>query len=370
MSNFIYNNHQWPDFQWDETIISIPLAALRFKQGKLIGRMENLGFDLQKEATLSALTEEVIKSSEIEGETLDAGQVRSSIARRLGIEVAGLVPSDRQVDCVVEMMLEATQNFQNELSEERLFGWHALLFPTGRSGARKIIVGNWRKNTKADPMQVISGPIGRETVHFQAPDSEIVRDEMLAFIQWFNEKIALDPLLKAAIAHLWFVTIHPFKDGNGRIARAIADMQLARSDQSLYRFYSMSARIRLERDVYYTTLEETQKGSLDITRWILWFLSCLEMALKESKIILARVLEKAKFREHFRSISMNERQTQMINKLLDGFEGKLTSTKWAKITKISPDTALRDIQDLIQKGVLIRIGESRKGAWYVLTPLP
>jgi Fic family protein len=364
MTKYIYQLNQWPDFQWDESQISPKLASVRFKQGRLIGQMENLGFQLQKEATLTAMTEEVIKSSEIEGELLDVAQVRSSIARQMRIEVTGIVPSDRQVDGVVEMMIDATQNFNQELTDDRLFGWHALLFPTGRSGARKIVVGNWRNNVEEDPMQVISGAMGREKIHFKAPDSIYVPAEMEAFIRWFNEELKLDSLLKAAIAHLWFVTIHPFEDGNGRIARSIADMQLTRSDQSPYRFYSMSAQIRLERNSYYAILEETQKGDLDITNWLMWFLACLDRALDGSRALLDKVLSKAKFWERFQSLSMNDRQSQMINMLLDGFEGKLTTTKWAKITKTSADTALRDIQDMISKNVLVKVGESKKGASY------
>lgn len=364
MTKYIYNYKQWPDFQWNANIISPELASLRFKQGRLIGQMENLGFQLQKEATLTAMTEEVIKSSEIEGELLDVLQVRSSIARRMGIEAAGLIPSDRHVDGVVEMMIDATQNFEQLLTDERLFGWHALLFPTGRSGARKIVVGNWRNNAKDDPMQVVSGAMGRERDHFQAPDASFVPAEMEAFIRWFNEELALDALLKAAIAHLWFVTIHPFMDGNGRIARTIADMQLARSDQSAYRFYSMSAQIRLERNTYYSILEETQKDDLDITNWLMWFLACLDSALDGSRVLLEKVLSKAKAWEHFHAVPMNDRQSEMINRLLDGFEGKLTTTKWATITKTSTDTALRDIQDLINKNVLVKVGESKKGASY------
>lgn len=364
MAKYIYQHKQWPDFHWDTSLISNVLASVRFKQGRLIGQMENLGFQLQKEATLMAMTEEVIKSSEIEGEILDVSQVRSSIARKMGIDVAGIVPSDRRVDGVVEMMIDATQNFNQALTDERLFGWHALLFPIGRSGSRKIEVGNWRKNPKEDPMQVISGAMGREQVHFQAPDSIYVSAEMEAFIHWFNEELKLDSLLKAAIAHLWFVTIHPFEDGNGRIARTIADMQLTRSDQSAYRFYSMSSQIRLERNSYYAILEETQKGDLDITKWVLWFLACLDRALDGSSVLLNKVLSKAKFWERFKLVSINERQSNMINTLLDGFEGKLTTTKWAKMTKTSADTALRDIQDLINKNVLVKVGESKKGTSY------
>lgn len=366
MTKYIYQHRQWPDFQWNANDIAPLLASVRFRQGRLIGQMENIGFQLQKEASLAAMTEEVIKSSEIEGEVLDVAQVRSSIARQMGIDAAGLVASDRQVDGVVEMMLDATQKFDLELTDERLFGWHALLFPTGRSGARKIVVGNWRNNAKEDPMQVISGAKGREKIHFQAPDAAYVPAEMKAFLQWFNEELTIDPLLKAAMAHLWFVTIHPFEDGNGRIARAIADMQLARSDSSAYRFYSMSAQIRLQRNSYYEILEETQKADMDITKWLLWFLTCLDRALDGSRTLFDKVLAKAKCWEQLRSIPMNDRQVQMINRLLEGLEGKLTTTKWAKITKTSADTALRDIRDLIEKNVLVKIGESKKGASYEL----
>ena len=367
MPKYIYQHRQWADFQWDNNVIAPLLAAVRFRQGRLIGQMENMGFQLQREASLTAMTEEVIKSSEIEGEVLDLAQVRSSIARQMGIDAAGLVPSDRQVDGVVEMMLDATQKSDLALTDERLFGWHALLFPTGRSGARKIVVGDWRYNAKDDPMQVISGAMGRERIHFQAPDAMYVPAEMNAFLKWFNEEDTLDPLLKAAIAHLWFVTIHPFEDGNGRIARAIADMQLARSDSSAYRFYSMSAQIRLERNAYYTILEKTQKGDMDITHWLIWFLSCLGSALEGSKALFDKVLTKAKSWDRFQSVPMNDRQVLMINRLLEGFDGKLTTTKWAKITKTSTDTALRDIRDLIEKNVLVKVGESRKGASYEIS---
>src|SRR5690606_34660773 len=292
--------------------------------------------------------------SEIEGELLDADQVRSSIARRLGMDIAGLVPVDRHVDGVVEMMLDATRQYQQPISRDRLFGWHAALFPTGRSGMHKIVVGAWRDNKIDDPMQVVSGVLGKQTVHFEAPESERLDTEMNQFINRFNEDDRMDAVIKAAIAHLWFVTVHPFDDGNGRIARAIADMQLARADGTPQRFYSMSSQIRKERKEYYDILEATQKGSLDITRWLTWFLQCLDRAITATDETLSGVLRKAKFWEKHAATVLNNRQRTMLNKLLDGFEGKLTTSKWAKIMKTSQDTALRDIQALVEKEVLVK----------------
>lgn len=351
---YIYELPGWPEFYWDNNKIIQLLAAVRNNQGRLLGRMEALGFNLQTEATLQTLTTEVIKSSEIEGEILDQQQVRSSIARKLGIKMAGLVHADRNVEGVVEMTLNATQNYKKNLNEERLFGWHAALFPTGRNGMHKIVVGQWRDNTKDNPMQVVSGAMGKEMVHFQAPASEILATEMKKFLDWFNNKVSIDPIIKAAIAHLWFVTIHPFDDGNGRMARTIADMQLCRADGTANRFYSMSAQIRKERNDYYDILEKTQKGTLDITNWIEWFLNCLNRALQTSTKTLEAVIVKAKFWERHAKTLLNQRQVLLLNKLLDGFEGKLTSSKWAKIAKCSQDTALRDIQDLLEKKILVK----------------
>jgi Fic family protein len=318
-----------------------------------MGKMQMLGFDLRQEAVLETLTLDVLKSTEIEGEFLNLEQVRSSIARRLGMNISGLVPSDRHVDGVVELMLDATQHFDTPLSINRLFDWHAALFPTGRSGMYRITVGDWRKDEKG-PMQVVSGGFGREKVHFQAPDAAILSEEMTHFINWFNQKDDLDATLKAAIAHLWFITIHPFDDGNGRIARAIADMQLSKAEGNVQRFYSMSAQIQLQRNKYYDILEHTQKGKSDITEWLFWFLDCLNAALNSTELTLNKVLFKAKFWQIHAKTTFNERQKLLINKLLDGFEGKLTSSKWAKIAKCSTDSALRDIQDLIQKEVLVK----------------
>ena len=351
MDNYVHLLNDWPTFTWEgDKIISL-LSTVRHKQGRLLGKLEGLGFRLREEASLETLTLDVTKSSEIEGEKLPVDQVRSSIARRLGIEIAGEVSSNRNVEGVVEMMLDATQRYNLSLTDERLFGWHASLFPTGRSGMYKIQVGGWRDDARG-PMQVVSGAIGRERVHYEAPEAARLPVEMRAFTEWFNKVTSIDPVLKAAIAHLWFVTIHPFDDGNGRIARAIADMQLARADESHQRFYSMSAQIQRERSAYYDILEKTQKGNLDITAWLLWFLECLDRAISSSEENLSAVTQKAKFWERHQATSLNDRQRKMLNKLMDGFEGKLTSSKWAKIAKCSPDTALRDIQDLIEKGVL------------------
>ncbi len=362
---YIYQRQDWPNFTWNHAELLTRLGMVRHLQGKLMGKMSSLGFVLQQEAELETLTLNVLKSTEIEGEFLSPEQVRSSIARRLGMDISGLVPSDRHVDGVVEMMLDATRQNEEPLTAERLFGWHAALFPTGRSGMYKIVVGAWRDDSTG-PMQVVSGGMGRERVHFQAPDAGLLDKEMNAFIAWFNREDTMDPVLKAAIAHLWFVTIHPFDDGNGRIARAIADMQLSRADGSPQRFYSMSAQIRLERNRYYEILEQTQKGDLDITEWLVWFLDCLAGALRATDHALARVLAKAKFWDRHRAEVLNERQRSMLNKLFDGFEGKLTSSKWAKIAKCSADTALRDIQDLVQKGMLKKDAAGGRSTSYEL----
>jgi len=362
---YIYQQKNWPLFTWRAEELLAKLAETRHMQGKLMGKMEALGFSVQDEASLETLTLDVLKSTEIEGELLKPDQVRSSIARHLGMDISGLVESDRNVDGVVEMMLDAVQQNKKPLSAKRLFDWQAALFPMGRSGMHKITVGGWRKD-ETGPMQVVSGALGKEKLHYQAPGAEVVGKEMREFINWFNSKTDLDPVIKSAIAHLWFVTIHPFDDGNGRIARAIADMQLARADGGTQRFYSMSAQLRKVRTGYYDILEKTQKGSLDITDWLLWFLECLLGALKAADGTLANVLFKAKFWEKHSSTALNERQRLMLNKLLDGFDGKLTSPKWAKITKRSEDTALRDIQDLIKKGILHKSEDGSKNTSYEL----
>jgi Fic family protein len=353
LMKYIHELKKWPEFHWSQDRIADKLASVRHQQGRLIGRMEALGFKLRSEAVLKTLTEDVIKSSEIEGEVLDEEQVRSSIARRLGMDAGGLVPADRDVEGVVEMMLDATQQYDQKFTKERFFDWHASLFPTGRSGIGKIRVGQWRDD-RAGPMQVVSGPIGKEKVHYQAPPAKQVAREIRAYLTWFNRKDSIDPVLKAALAHLWFVTIHPFEDGNGRIARALTDMILARSENSPQRFYSMSAQIQAERKTYYDILETTQKGNLDITEWLEWFLGCLDRAFWSAGTILADVLEKARFWERHGAKPFNDRQRKILNRILDGFEGKLTSSKWAKLGKCSQDTASRDIDDLLKHGILVK----------------
>ena len=365
MPSYIHERDDWPRFRWSEKKLANPLAAVRHKQGRLIGRMEALGFSLREEASLQTLTEEVVKSSEIEGEALDREQVRSSIARRLGIDIGGLEPVDRHVEGVVEMILDATEKYEEPLTEERLFGWHAALFPTGRSGMTRITVGGWRTD-RSGAMQVVSGAVGRERVHYEAPVAARLPDEMRAFLHWYNDDQHLDPVLKAGLAHLWFVTIHPFEDGNGRIARAIADQALARSERSAQRFYSMSAQIRRERNAYYDMLEATQKGDLDITAWLAWFFACLDRAIDGAETILATVLAKARFWEGHTTTPFNARQRGVINRLFDGFEGKLTSSKWAKLAKCSQDTALRDIDDLVKRGVLVKDAAGGRSTSYSL----
>lgn len=369
MATYIHELDGWPTLTWDAKRLQEQLAAVRLRQGKLLGRMEALGFQHRAEAVLETLTEDVLKSSEIEGELLDKEQVRSSIARRLGMDIGALAPADRNVEGVVEMMLDATQSYQMPLTQERLFAWHAALFPTGRSGMSKIIVGGWR-NATSGPMQVVSGPIGRERVHYEAPAADHLAGEMQAFLDWFGGDAPIDPILKAAVAHLWFVTIHPFDDGNGRIARAIADLALARSENSPQRFYSMSGQIRIERSAYYDILEATQKGSLDITAWLQWFLACLDRAFDGAEAILANVLRKARFWETLGGQPLNARQTAVINRLLEGFEGKMTTSKWAKLTKTSTDTALRDIDDLVRRRILVRDAAGGRSTNYSLIVTP
>lgn len=369
MGFYIHQRTNWTDFTWDNKKVLLKLSETRNLQGRLLGRMESLGFDLQNEAMLNTLTLDVVKSSEIEGEILEQEQVRSSIARRLGIDIAGAVDSERHVDGVVEMMLDATQKYKEPLTKERLFSWHSALFPTGWSSMYKITVAEWRKDTKG-PMQVVSGPLGREKVHFQAPDADRIDSEIEKLLAWIENEDEVDPVLKAAISHLWFVTIHPFEDGNGRITRAITDMILARSDKSVRRFYSMSAQIRVERSQYYEILEKTQKGDSDITEWILWFLECLKNAIYSTNDILGKVLQKAEFWKLHSTTILNERQQKMVNRLLDGFLGKLSTTKWGKICKCSQDTALRDIQDLIKKDILQKNSSGGRSTSYELKQIP
>jgi len=363
---YIHELQGWPRFRWDTDRLTEPLASVRHRQGRLIGRMESMGFNLRQEAVLRTLTADVLKSSEIEGEQLEADQVRSSIARRLGMDVGALKATDRHVEGIVEMMLDATGHYDQPLTVDRLFGWHAALFPTGRSGLRKIRVGAWRDDGTG-PMQVVSGPIGKERVHFAAPPAALIEREMTAFLDWFNGPPDVDEVLKAGLSHLWFVTIHPFDDGNGRIARAIADMALARSEKSPQRFYSMSAQIRQERTAYYDVLEQTQKGTMDVTVWMNWFLGCLGGAIDGAEAILGTVLAKAHFWESIKGIALNERQTLVLNRMLDGFADKLTTSKYAKLTKTSQDTALRDILFLVERGLLIRGPEGGRSTSYALS---
>jgi Fic family protein len=363
---YIYEVHGWPRFWWNLERLAEPFADVRHRQGRLIGHMEALGFSLRQEAVLQTLTADVIKSSEIEGEELDAAQVRSSIARRLGMEIGALTHADRNVEGVVEMMLDATRHYDQPLTAERLFAWHASLFPTGRSGMATIRVGAWRDDSTG-PMEVVSGPVGKEHVHFVAPPAARVPKEMKAFLDWFNTAADIDPVLKAALAHLWFVTIHPLDDGNGRIARAIADMALARSENSPQRFYSMSAQIRQERAAYYAMLEHTQNQTMDVTAWMEWFLGCLRRAIDGAQTTLGAVLAKARFWESLAAVALNDRQRLVLNRLLDGFKGKLTTSKYAVLAKCSHDTALRDILALVERGILARNPEGGRSTSYALT---
>lgn len=349
----IHQQPDWPRFTWQGDAIAGPLAAVRHKQGRLLGSMEAMGFDLRAEASLAVMTSDVVKSSAIEGERLDPDEVRSSLARRLGLDAGGLPTAGRDVEGIVEMMLDATRNHDQPMTKRRLCDWHASLFPTGRSGMSRITVGAWRTR-EAGPMQVVSGPMGREKVHFEAPDAERLEAEMEDFLAWFNAPGTIDPVLKAGLAHFWFVTIHPFEDGNGRIARAIADMALARADGTKDRFYSMSSQIEAERKEYYRRLESSQRGDLDITLWLEWFLGCLARAIDGADATLAGVLLKARMWRRINQRPVNDRQRLIINRLLNGFKGHLTTSKYAALAKCSADTALRDIRELLARGILMQ----------------
>ena len=362
---YLHHSKDWPNFKWDTDTLLPYVSKVRDLQGRLLGRMEGMGFELRKEAVLETITEDVVRTSEIEGELLNPLEVRSSVARRLGMDISGLPNASRDVEGVVEMMLDATQKYKEALTKDRLCGWHAALFPTGRSGMHKITVGDWRGD-KGGPMQVVSGPLGREKVHYTAPDASRLEAEMNAFIDWYNSDTTMEPVIKSAIAHLWFVSIHPFDDGNGRIARAIADNQLARADRTNQRFYSMSAELMKSKNGYYNILETTQKGSIDVSQWLVWYFERLTEALEATDEALSKILVKAKFWELHKTTQFNERQVEMINKLQGDFVGKLHTSKWAKMTKVHRDTALRDIQDLIEKGVLLESGEGGRSTNYVL----
>ena len=365
---YIWQRPDWPNFRWDDGRLLEPLGAARFKQGRFLGSMARLGFDLKLETRLEALTEDVVKSSEIEGEILDRGSVRSSIARRLGVPEAAVAPSDRRTEGVVEMMLDATENYAAPLTRERLFAWQAALFPTGYSGLRRVRTGAWRDDASG-PMQVISGPVGRERVHYEAPPANRLDAEMQRFLDWFNGRAEPEELLRAGVAHLWFVTIHPFDDGNGRVARAIADQALAQAEESNQRFYSMSSQIRKERSDYYDMLERTQKGDLDVTEWLIWFLSCFSRAIDGAEAAAANVLRKADFWQRYAREAFSTRQKAVLNRFLDGFEGKLTAKKWVALAKVSIPTAQRDINDLVERGILRRNPGGSKNTSYDLAEL-
>lgn len=356
---WLHEHKNWPNFTWDATALASKLADIRHRQGRLLGRMESLGFELKREASLSTLTNDVVKSSAIEGENLNPEEVRSSIARRLGIDIAGLIPASRDVEGVVEMMLDATQQFSKPLTKDRLFDWHAALFPTGRSGMHKITVGGWR-TIETGPMQVVSGPIGKEKIHFEAPSAERLEKEMQPFLTWFRNGNDIngndiDPVIRAGIAHLWFVTIHPFEDGNGRIARAIGDMALARADGTQDRFYSLSSQIEAERKQYYDQLEKQQRATPDITNWLSWFLDCLGRAIGNAETTLGNVMFKAQLWDTINQKPVNDRQRLIINRMLeDDFKGYMNTSKYAKLAKCSNDTALRDIQELKERGIFIQ----------------
>jgi Fic family protein len=351
---WIHEHQNWPDFTWDAKALTFKLADVRHRQGRLLGRMESLGFELKREASLSTLTKDVVKTSAIEGENLNSEEVRSSIARRLGIDIAGLISASRDVEGIVEVILDATQKFAKPLSRDRLFDWHAALFPTGRSGMNRITVGDWR-TPDSEPMRVVSGPICKQKVHFQAPDASRLKEEMQAFLEWFDNGHEIDPVLKAGIAHLWFVTVHPFEDGNGRIARAIGDMALARADATQDRFYSLSSQIEAERKDYYDQLEKQQRSTLDITEWLKWFLDCLGRAVSSSETTTGNVLFKAQLWDTINQRPVNERQRLIINKMLeDDFKGHMNTSRYARLAKCSKDTALRDIQDLKERGTFIQ----------------
>lgn len=365
---YIHEKPGWPEFTWNSDALAAALAGVRHRQGRHLGKMEALGFELRTEASLTALTQEVVKSSAIEGEQLNPAEVRSSIARRLGLDVAGLPRPSQEVEGVVEMMLDATRDFDLPLTKERLFGWHSALFPTGRSGMHRITVGAWRTG-EAGPMLVVSGPIGRERVHFEAPEAERVEAEMMRFLQWFNGPSEVDPVLKAGVAHFWFVTIHPFDDGNGRIARAIAEMTLSQSDGTKERFYSMSTGIEASRSEYFLELESAQRGGLDITKWLAWFLVCLDRTIDDSDKTLGSVFHKAKLWQRINRRPINERQRKVINRMLDDFSGHLTTSKYAKLAKCSNDTALRDVQELQDRGILVKNpGRGRSTSYRLADP--
>ncbi|MDR0564100.1 MAG: Fic family protein [Azoarcus sp.] len=366
---YIWQDSHWPNWRYSLSALTKRLAEVSHAQGMLLGRLTDVGLTLRDQARLTALTEDVVKSSEIEGEALNADSVRSSIARKLGVDIGALAPVDRYVEGIVDMMLDATSHAQTPLTFERLSGWHAALFPTGYSGMSKIAVGQCRDDANG-PMQVVSGPIGRHTVHFRAPPAHTLPNEIAQFLTWANKETGDPLLIKAGLAHLWFVTLHPFDDGNGRIARAVGDLFLTRADGSPQRFYSLSAQIQRERRDYYNVLERTQKGTLDVTEWLQWFLGTLNRAVASAQTTLDTALDKARFWQRWACTPLNPRQVKLLNRLLDGFEGKLTSSKWAAIAKCSPDTALRDITSLLALGILKKSDSGGRSTGYELARCP
>lgn len=364
---YLHQLKNWTNFTWDHALVEPLLASLRFEQGRLLGRMQALGFEMQLQAELEAVALDAVKSSEIEGERLDVAQVRSSLAQRLGLPTAGLPPSSRQVDAVVELLLDASRNYQEAVTESRLCAWQAALFPNGFSGPYQVATGAYRTYAKG-PMQVVSGAMGKARVHFEVPAAHRLPAEMGAFLAWLDAPSSLDPVLKAGIAHLWFLTLHPFEDGNGRVARALTDLLLARADGQPQRFYSLSAQICLERQAYYRALAWAQKGGTDITDWLVWFLDCFGRSLEASTQMLEKVLQKHRYWQTWSAQSLHERQLKMLNKMLDGFEGHVNTAKWAKINQCSADTALRDINDLLQRGMLIKAAAGSRSTHYLLPP--
>ena len=362
---YIWQYPEWPSFTWNDSRLIALLSEVRNLEGKIQGMMDGLGFDVQSMTALNVMTEDVLRSNEIEGVILNSDKVRSSIAKHLGIDTAGLPQPDHYTEGVVQIMMDAVTNCNKPLTPERLFNWHAALFPTGRSGMYPITVGAYR--TGGEPMQIVSGAMGKEKVHYEAPPSDVVPDMMTDFLTWINsDNTVIDPVLKAAVAHLWFVAIHPFDDGNGRLTRTITDMQLAKADGFPLRFYSMSAEILREKKAYYEILEHTTSNSTDITEWLEWFLNTMKSSILRAKETVKRVVCKSSFWQRHREIPMNERQVRVVNMLWDGFTGKLTSSKWAKITKTSQATALRDITDLIEKGILTAAADGGRSSNYLL----
>lgn len=365
---YIWQRNDWPQWAYDHQRLAPLLGQVHQAQGHLLGRMHDLGMDSRDQASLRILTEDVLKTSEIEGEKLNPDSVRSSVARRLGVDIGALAPADRHVDGIVDMVMDATQHHDAPLTAERLFGWHAAMFPTGYSGLSTIRVGQWRDDSQG-PMQVVSGPAHRQKVHYEAPPAQQLDAEMANFLHWFNADPKDDPVIKAGLTHLWLVTIHPFDDGNGRIARAVGDMALSRAAACAQRYFSLSAQIQLERNAYYDHLEATQKGTMDVTDWLTWFLGCLLRSIQGAEQTLSSVLMKARCWQQWASMPMNDRQIKLLNKLLDGFDGKFTSSKWAAIAKCSQDTALRDISDLVERGVLKKSESSGRSTSYELAAL-